>query len=326
MQLPAAVVDPVRPLLPPDPAPDYAGAMARYAGLVGYDGAYVNPECQTQLLTHGARQRDAIVLLHGMTNCPRQFIQFAPLLYEQGYNVLIPRLPRNGYRDQATKDITRLSLPELKAFCQQTVDIACGLGERVAVFGLSAGGTLAAWMAAHRREIDRAIIAAPLLGLLANLGPHLGRAANRLAMVLLQRLPNVTTHFPEKLPHGYVGFQTRSIGQFLALGDEILRDARLHGPLAGSVLFLSSAIDTAVNNHITMLLADRWQRHGGNITTYVFPAIDQIYHDLIDPLQSRQRVDFVYPFLLSKITQEKDGAKEDTEVPRRSTERDGNTK
>ncbi len=84
-----------------DPSRDYAAALVKWEALRAQDGAEVNPVCRSTLLTHGARAEQAAVLVHGVTNCPQQFVQLAPLLFDQGYNVLIPRIPWNGFLDRS---------------------------------------------------------------------------------------------------------------------------------------------------------------------------------------------------------------------------------
>ena len=46
----------------------------------------------------------------------------------------------------------------------RAVDIAAGLGDQVTIAGLSAGGVVAAWAAQHRRDVHRAVLIAPSLG------------------------------------------------------------------------------------------------------------------------------------------------------------------
>src|SRR5262249_19229734 len=80
----------------PDPAVDYAAAEAKFPALQDLDGKDVRGECCSTLLTHGARMPRVYVLLHGLSNCPRQFVKFAPLLFARGANVLAPRMPFHG--------------------------------------------------------------------------------------------------------------------------------------------------------------------------------------------------------------------------------------
>ena len=77
----------------PHPATTYAGAMERFEKLSAQDdnGANpVNPLCRSQLLTHGEKVERAIVLVHGIPNCPQQYAKLGPLFHERGLNVLIP--------------------------------------------------------------------------------------------------------------------------------------------------------------------------------------------------------------------------------------------
>lgn len=77
------------------PATDYEQALARFAELLAQEKeiAAFNPDCHSQLLTHGRKMERAIILMHGMTNCPAQYAELAPRFLERGYNVLIPLMP-----------------------------------------------------------------------------------------------------------------------------------------------------------------------------------------------------------------------------------------
>ena len=70
--------------LPIDPATDYEMALARFAQVQAQEeaDAALNPVCHSKLLTHGRKVERAIILMHGMTNCPQQYVELAPLLYE----------------------------------------------------------------------------------------------------------------------------------------------------------------------------------------------------------------------------------------------------
>jgi esterase/lipase len=67
-----------------------------------------------------------------------------------GYNVLIPRLPRHGLADRKVENLSPLKAEELRDCADASVDIACGLAQKVYVARLSAGGTLSAWIAQNR--------------------------------------------------------------------------------------------------------------------------------------------------------------------------------
>ena len=106
-----------------NPATDYDAAIARFAQVQAEEGDAINPLCHSKLMTHGNKTERVIVLVHGMTNCPQQFAEFAPLFFEHGYNVLIPRMPRNGLANRMTEELKYLTAEELRDCCNTMVDI-----------------------------------------------------------------------------------------------------------------------------------------------------------------------------------------------------------
>ncbi|HLZ80798.1 MAG TPA: alpha/beta fold hydrolase, partial [Ktedonobacteraceae bacterium] len=135
-----------------NPATDYEAAIARYAEAQAVEDDTINPVCRSKIMTHGAKTEHVIVLVHGITNCPQQFVEFAPLFFERGYNVLIPRMPHNGLADRMTDELKYLKAEELRDCSNEMVDIACGMGDHITFLGISVGGAMAAWVAQHRPE------------------------------------------------------------------------------------------------------------------------------------------------------------------------------
>ena len=66
---------------------------------------------------------------------------------------------------------------------------------------------------------------------------------------------------------------------------------------------ITSAFDTAIHLPTAHKVAAAWKAHGANLTTYEFPKDMKIWHDMIDPAQSTQQIDKVYPVVLDMITQ-----------------------
>ena len=114
------------------PARTYEEALQRVAAFQSYDDDRILPQARTALLSHGARTPLAVVLLHGFTNHPGQYRAFAPRLFDRGVNVLVPRMPEQGDRDRMTQRLAKLTAEALLARASEAVDVACGLGERVA--------------------------------------------------------------------------------------------------------------------------------------------------------------------------------------------------
>ena len=153
------------------------------------EGPELNPVCRSILLTHGLRTERAVVFFHGYTNCPQQFSELGKIFYDMGYNVLIPRLPRHGLADRKVENLSPLKAEELRDCADISVDIACGLGQKVYVAGLSAGGTLSAWIAQNRSEVTRAVLIAPALGFSRREGTRLQKGI----ALLLPLLPDIRT-------------------------------------------------------------------------------------------------------------------------------------
>ena len=65
-------------------------------------------------------------------------------------------MPKNGHADLNTEELRCLTAGELRACSNSMVDIAHGLGEHVTYAGLSAGGTMAAWVAQNCAHVDKA--------------------------------------------------------------------------------------------------------------------------------------------------------------------------
>ena len=114
------------------PAQSYAEAKERVEKFKALDrDPRILPVAYTQLYDCGERTPLAVVLLHGLTNHPGQYVQFAPLVHALGANVFVPRLPEQGERDRMTTRLANLTAQMLLDSATEAVDIACGLGERV---------------------------------------------------------------------------------------------------------------------------------------------------------------------------------------------------
>ena len=282
---------------------DYDVAMEKIARVQAFEQTQpLQDICHTTVMAHGHRVEQVIILMHGMTSCPRQFIEFGTLLFEQGYNVLIPRMPYNGYTDLETTDLQYLTMKELRDSSATMVDIAHGLGERVTYAGLSVGGTMAAWVVQYRADVDRAILIAPAL----TVDRHLGVTVSKLVMYLFYLLPNLMTQRFRQghgSPFGYRGFATRSLAVMMRLGFSVYEAAGNAKPAVQSVLIVTNAADTSTSNSITRGLVQRWQKNGLRYCEmYEFDASHHLPHDIIGTQNPQQNVAFVYPILLALIT------------------------
>jgi alpha-beta hydrolase superfamily lysophospholipase len=287
------------------PASDYAEAVQRLAALQMTEDDGINPVCRTQLLTHGQRTAQVIVLLHGFTNCPHQFHQLAARFHALGYNVLNTRLPRHGLANRLTTTLAELTAHEMADLTTEVVDIARGLGEEVTLLGFSLGGVLAAWAAQHRPDLHKAVLVSPAIGLTPPALRHPHLVAN-----LLLWLPNffqwwdpVAKDARVGPQHAYPRFASRSLAALLQMATEVRQTAQRRKPAARVIQVITNASDTLIAQPVVEEVVAAWRRHGASVQTHQFPADWQLIHDIMDPTQPEQQVARVYPQLIAWVQQ-----------------------
>jgi len=276
----------------PAPAASYEEAMTRAEAMrTREDALPLHEGGRTIVLSHGHRTERVFVLLHGLTNSPRQFRALGEALHAAGANVIIPRLAHHGLADRMTEAHGALNAQDLVRYAESGIDLAQGLGEKVTVVGLSVSGTSAAWLAGARDDLDEVFLLAPLFGpgvLPEALAAPLTAALVRWPNTFLWWDPRVRENLPGP-PTNYPRFPTRALGEALRLGiaattpDRPLKVRRL-----GVVL---SEKDVAVNNARTLRLVRQWRENSPDteIFLHTFPAAENIPHDFIDPLQPGAR-------------------------------------
>lgn len=281
-----------------NPAKSYGEALERVRALKALDDESILPEARTALLTHGDRTPQAVVLLHGFTNHPGQYVEFAPQVFETGANVLIPRLPEHGDKDRMTRRIARLRAEDLLATSTEAVDIARGLGDSVAVLGISSSGVLCAFFAQMRADVAQAVCVAPDFGLL-QLPYGLSRVLGKAALVL----PNSFLWWDPRIKEairpltGYPKFSTRALAQTLRIADFVYDEARVRAPAGGGAATVCNLNDPAVNNRVTRHVVESWNAHRpGWAQFFTFDDLPH-NHDIIDPENPRARTAVVYPKL-----------------------------
>jgi pimeloyl-ACP methyl ester carboxylesterase len=287
------------------PATSYEEAMARVKALQAKDGSDVREDSRTRLWTQGKKVDHALVYYHGYTNAPPQFNLMGEDLCKLGYNVLVPRLPHHGLKDPLTTDQANLTAEEMAAMIQETVDIAQGLGSRVTISGLSAGGVMAAWAAQFRADVDLAVVMGPAYGF-----PFVPSWLTSFGSGLIKVLPNFFVWWDPRVKekivgpaHAYPRFSTKGLAQTFRLGHEVRNAAAKEKPLARRIQVILSDFDAAIHLPTAKKVTEEWQAHGANVNQYVFAKDLKIWHDMIDPAQSTQQIDVVYPVILPLITE-----------------------
>ncbi len=241
----------------------------------------------------------AVVLLHGLSNCPRQYQRLADELHARGHAVIAPRFPHHGYRDRMTDALAELRAAEMEATALRAVALAAACGERVAVAGISIGASLAGWLAA-RVALDLAVAVAPFSGI-----RELPGSLNDKLGGVLRAAPNAFSWWDPRAKgkqppeHGYPRFATRAIGESLALSTDI--DAPPLAPAhARRVALVLNGHDPIVNNAHATRRFRTLRARGVEVDEIVWDDVPHI-HDLIEPEIPQARTDLIYPRLIELL-------------------------
>lgn len=268
--------------------------------LLGRDHGGIGAAGRTKVLLHPEVRPLAVVLFHGLSASPTQFVRFAGELHAHGHNVIVPRLPRHGHENRLSNALAHLTADELRLVARESIEIAEGAGERVAVAGFSLGGLLATWIA-QRFPIERAVAIAPFFGV--SWMPN--RLMGSLAQVMLS-FPNRFAWWDpiareKQLPaHGYPRYATHAVAQSYLLAREVLSDAE-KGVAARRLIFVTNAREAAVNNRAVRRLERRMAaREPGRVRHVVLTGVP-FSHDIIEPLRHPHAADRVFPAILSLI-------------------------
>lgn len=286
----------------PHPAQNYSEALHLVELFRAKEPQGMNPLSRTQLMTHGKKTDRAIILVHGYTSDPQQFMELGKRLYALGYNVLIAPLPHHGLADRMSDAHALLKAEELAEYANQTVDIGQGLGNKVTMMGISAGGVTTAWAAQNRSDIDLAVIISPALGFKKVPTPLTAAAMNVFAL-----LPDALEWWDPVLKervlpeHASPRYSRRALSQILRLGFVVQGDAQLKPPAAKKMAIVFNDNDGSINNEMTTKVVNIWKKQYTNLTISEFDAGLKLPHDIIDPAQPDQRVDIVYPQLLELL-------------------------
>lgn len=284
------------------PASGYADALERVRAFMTLDDDSIMPRARTKLLDHGTRMPLAVVLFHGITNNPAQYEALAPMVHERGANVFVPRMPEHGDRDRMTDRIAKLTAEALLASANEAVDIAFGLGEQVAVLGISMGGSLAAYFAQYR-SVRVAVPVAPDFALL-----QLPYGVSRAFAAILRILPNCffwwdpRKRAAQRPSTAYPRCSSHALMQTLRVGDDVHAAAKSHKPLAARIVTIVNRCDPAVNNEVSAELCGQWSGWSGIESRYVELRNLPENHDIIDPQNPLARTQLVYPKLLEALS------------------------
>jgi len=280
----------------PHPTTEYEAAVAR-ARLVERGDSIATPSGRSVLRVHGHRTPRAFVLFHGLTNSPYQFRDLADSIYGAGDNVFIPRLPWHALPNGTQRELARIRATALRAVADTSIDIASGLGDTVIVFGLSLGGTMAAWVAQYR-PVGRVVIAAPALGV-----SHVTAALETPLMNLALRLPNYSHDDPADplRPDRMPGWCSRGIAQMMELALAARRGASARAPHTRVIRMLVNAHDQTVNRTLIDDLVASWRGQGAPVEMYELSDTLRLPHDLVDPTERGAKPSVTEPVILALL-------------------------
>ena len=267
----------------------YISSIAAISRRQATDDSIAAPGARSILLTARAPTARAIVLLHGLTDSPRQFEAFAYLLHADGSNVYVPRLPEHGLRGGDAGALSALTAAQLRGVGDSLVNEARGLGDSVVVVGLSMGGTIGAWIA-QERKVSRVVLIAPAIepGRIPSLidRPLIG-LADRLPPIVRRSQPDTAR------PDREAGFNLHAAAEILELGSSVLRQAAGQPSETRNVVVLVNASDRTVKESAAEALARAWLRHGAEVSVFELPESLRLPHNIIDPINGRVAGDAV---------------------------------
>ena len=284
-----------------NPSEDYDDALHRFEKIQQNEQSIVNDAGGSQIMSHGHKTDRVYVLVHGITNSPLQFVELGEMLFDSGANVLIMRMPYHGLKSHQASELKQLKAKDLRGYSDETLDIAVGLGDAVDVIGISGGGTVTAWIAQNRSEVERAVLLSPFFGIASI--PHF---VDTFLMNLLDRIPNIVFDNPLEPQRDWVyrGEATRGVAAFLMLGKAVFKQAESAEAAAGDIYFLTTAKDDTADNSYSAELAEIWAESGANVNQYEFEASMNIPHNSIDPATDAEIKRAVYQKILEWLGEE----------------------
>jgi carboxylesterase len=227
-----------------------------------------------------------LVIWHGFTNAPSQFTAVADALADAGLRVLVPRMPYHGLADVLNRELAELTMADLVTHADAVVDIASGFGDPVWVAGLSAGATLAGWVAANRSEVSRLVLAAPLVAPVGAPMPLI-----RLLVKFPRIVPRVYWWWDPRVkdkivgsPYAYPGFPVPGIMPYLHLSEALFdHSVGLDHQLERTALTHNPG-DFAIRKDAATSFAEDLFFHRSDVSgTACIDAELKWMHDFVDP-------------------------------------------
>lgn len=286
----------------PSPAKNHADAVGRFAAIEKSETRLpLRQEGLSRIFSHGHKTERVFVLLHGLTNCPEQFVPLARLLFASGANVVIPRARYAGFADRMNSVQGLQSGQDLIDQAATGLDLAAGLGNRISVVGLSGSAVAAAWMAQNRDGIEQAVLLSPFFSLHGYSVPLIDG---------LSAIFSVTPNFykwwddekKESLPgppYAYPRYGIFCMAETVQLSRNVRANLESRPLRTRRLDIVTTGTDMGANNRLSAELAGKWSlQKPGSVSIFEFPEAAGIPHDMIDPGQPGANPTLVYKKLL----------------------------
>ncbi|MBW4671842.1 MAG: alpha/beta fold hydrolase [Cyanomargarita calcarea GSE-NOS-MK-12-04C] len=233
-----------------------------------------NEACRSKFFFHPQPTAKVCLFFHGFTAAPYQFEPISKILFEAGYNVLIPLLPGHGIAGKwNSKNPPPLPTERevYQEFALSWLKVAQSLGNEIVVGGLSGGGTLAAWLALEcSQEINKALLFSPYLS-----------SYNTILDLFVEILPIYYDWDgkPDTDTIGYGGFKMPALRLFLDMGQEIVERVRYY-PTA-PMLVISSENDKAIDPEDLKAFFESLMKKQSKSWYYRFEKFFEIPHTMM---------------------------------------------
>lgn len=237
-----------------------------------------------------AEAKGTVIMLHGYTAGPWQYNEMADALFEQGYNVYVPRLPGHGFMEPDGTPTGKFMVEandtdQYENFIATRYAEAEALGAPVHAIGLSGGGNLALRMGENFPQLKSVVAMAPFLGpdrphsslasFLQNVDTLSMGAINR-AMEIIPLTRNQKTAADEPMPHTQGSLSNAKA--MLSMGTRVdkVKVPTQFFTTSGDLLSGASEVERL------------FKRSGGNQQHgwYHFNQLDEVPHAMTSPRQN----------------------------------------
>jgi esterase/lipase len=259
----------------------------------------IGVEFESILFHHEERRQKCIICFHGYTAAPPQFLEIGKLLFDQGYNVYIPRLTLHGFADKST-DTSSLTSAKLKEHLDKSIEIAQNLGNSISIIGLSLGGVLGGLALNKYKYVESIVLISPAFAF--NVGPKAlkGALAGALKWMPQQNKKWGTKENFEEPPYCYDGYSTLALRAILEIAKEVKNTTKARTEEKNIFLLLNDS-DESICNVSNLEYAENWQRSHFKTEVLIIPKFYHLPHDFISPGKSSSQRKWLYNLITSKI-------------------------